>query len=116
MSGGGLCNYKQFEISTIIEAIEKEIKSNKPNGYPYSEMTINHFKRAIEKLKVALIYANRIDWLVSGDDSEKGFHKRLRDDLDNYLMERRKENEKYLKGVLKKLEKRKLENEEEEVV
>jgi hypothetical protein len=30
---------------------------------------------------MAQIYAQRIDWLVSGDDNEDSFHKRLAKDL-----------------------------------
>ena len=29
----------------------------------------------------AYLYVQRIDWLVSGDDSEDGFHERLKEDL-----------------------------------
>ena len=32
-------------------------------------------------MKKAAIYAQRIDWLVSGDDSEESFHARLKRDL-----------------------------------
>jgi hypothetical protein len=34
-------------------------------------------------LNQALIYAQRIDWLVSGDDGEDTFHARLAEDLKN---------------------------------
>lgn len=47
----------------------------------YSKDTINEFKNAIKILKQALIYVDRIDWLISGDDGEEEFHKRLKDEL-----------------------------------
>ena len=33
-------------------------------------------------LKKATIYAQRIDWLVSGDDGEESFLSRLKEDLE----------------------------------
>ena len=51
--------------------------------YPdYSEETLCEFKNAIYYLKKAQIYAQRIDWLISGDDGEKSFHVRLKEELD----------------------------------
>jgi len=35
-------------------------------------------------LELAGIYLQRIDWLVSGDDSEESFHERLQEDLSLY--------------------------------
>ena len=53
------------------------------NYYPdYSKETINEFKNAIKTLKKTSIYVNRLDWLISGDDGEKEFHKRLKIELD----------------------------------
>lgn len=53
-----------------------------PNGYGYSKETIKEFKKAVKYLKKAQIYAQRIDWLLSGDDGEETFHKRLKEDLE----------------------------------
>ena len=33
-------------------------------------------------MKTAAIYAQRIDWLLSGDDGEQSFKERLKEDLD----------------------------------
>lgn len=50
--------------------------------YPdYTEETINEFKKGVEILKMARIYAQRIDWLICGDDGEESFHERLAEDL-----------------------------------
>jgi hypothetical protein len=52
-----------------------------PNICDYSEDTIKEFKQAIDILKKAEVYTQRIDWLLSGDDSEETFHSRLKEDL-----------------------------------
>ena len=90
---GGRFDYLQYRITEIIEGIEEEISNNNadpnpeefwyPNEYRYSEETIAEFRKGISLLKKAQIYAQRIDWLVSGDDSEETFHKRLFEDLKN---------------------------------
>ena len=51
-------------------------------GYSYSPKTIAKFKLARMALLCAEIYAQRIDWLVSGDDGEDSFHSRLDADFD----------------------------------
>lgn len=70
-----------------LEDEEKEyIKKNKrtmPNRYEFSKETIKEFKQGLSILRKAYIYAQRIDWLLSGDDGEESFHKRLKEELDN---------------------------------
>ena len=86
---GGRFDYLQFRITEIIEAIEEEISNNNAEPRPedwfepnnFGEETINEFKQGIEHLKKAQTYAQRIDWLLSGDDGEETFHKRLAEDL-----------------------------------
>lgn len=101
MSGGAF-DYNQYHISTIIDDIESVIcKNNKPISYEeldswerdhydvnnpplyseYSDKTIEEFKNGVIILKKALVYAQRIDWLLSGDDGEETFHERLKRDL-----------------------------------
>ena len=43
--------------------------------------TLLEFKNAIYYLKMAQIYAQRVDWLVSGDDGELSFLQALKYDL-----------------------------------
>lgn len=102
MSGGSLCDYQQFHIRDMWERIQEEIDSNnKPyyenpeyeweelankyffeeGGKRYSDDTIAEFENGIEILKKAYIYAQRIDWLLSGDDGEESFHERLKEEL-----------------------------------
>ena len=50
--------------------------------YPeYTEETIQIFKDAVKILRKAAIYANRIDWLLSGDDGEDNLKERLEEEL-----------------------------------
>jgi hypothetical protein len=78
-----------------LEKTEEEIKEEgwkDPNWYKlypedkfhrkYSEEVLDQFKIAVDKLKEAYIYAQRIDWFVSGDDGEETFLRRLNDDLE----------------------------------
>lgn len=89
MSGGHF-DYKQYTISMIADEIEYLIRSNDdeslnewgrdgPRGY--APETIAEFEKGLRVLREAFIYAQRIDWLVSADDSEEGFRKRLEDEL-----------------------------------
>lgn len=45
------------------------------------------FRRGYVLLRLAEIYAQRIDWLQSGDDGEDTFHKRLAKDIDKFKEE-----------------------------
>jgi hypothetical protein len=48
----------------------------------YTERTLDEFRKGVEILKKASIYANRIDWLLSGDDGEDSFYERLNEELE----------------------------------
>jgi len=91
MSGGHF-DYDQYKIRYIADEIEQIIrKNNVKRGNPakwesefysnYSDETIENFKEAWYLIRKAEIYAQRVDWLVSGDDGEKTFAKRLQEDL-----------------------------------
>ena len=112
MSGGHF-DYYQWHINDIVDSIEDYIyghsldeedidyyiedhwledkekeyviknKHTVPNLYEYSKETIKEFKKGLAILKKAYIYAQRIDWLLSDDDGEESFHKRLKEELDN---------------------------------
>lgn len=43
--------------------------------------TFAEFKKGLHYLKLARVYLHRIDYLVSDDDGEDSFHKRLLEDL-----------------------------------
>lgn len=40
------------------------------------------FKDGYKALRIAEIYTQRIDWLVSGDDGEESFRERLKEELE----------------------------------
>jgi len=89
MSGGHF-DYNQYKIGYIVDEVEQMIYANESQeldewgdrkGYGFSTETMVEFKKALYYLKMAQIYAQRIDWLVSGDDNEDSFHKRLAKDL-----------------------------------
>lgn len=92
MSGGAF-DYQQYRLLDIADRIQKEINHNhiKPdwiapedwNGQKWSDETIAEFKKGITLLTIAETYAQRIDWLLSGDDSEETFHERLKEDLED---------------------------------
>jgi len=111
MSGGHF-DYKQYQISMIIDELQEVINNNKVektkeqlndmfffyntedadayfDKYPelkqhsnYSDEIIEEFKKGLHYLKLAHIYTQRIDYLVSGDDSEENFFKRLKEEID----------------------------------
>ena len=89
MSGGHF-NYTQYQIGQIADEIKLLIERNQdesldefgdPVGLFYSKETIDRFKEAVHALQVAQIYAQRIDWLVCGDDAEESFLARLQTEL-----------------------------------
>ena len=80
MSGGHF-DYNQYRIDDIADETQRVIKENPNREEPYSYMTIAEFKRGVKALKIAGIYAQRMDWLLSGDDGEDDFHERLAAEL-----------------------------------
>jgi len=92
MSGGHF-DYNQYKIGYIADEVDQLIRNNNwqretflgplLEGRAFSAETIAEFDRALVLLRQAQIYAQRIDWLVSGDDSEDSFHARLQEELKN---------------------------------
>jgi hypothetical protein len=105
MSGGAF-NYDQYKIGYMVDQIEETVVKNgvektpedlKQEGwrdpdwykkypedlfhYKYPDEVIEKMKEGIEVLKRAQIYAQRIDWLLSGDDGEESFLRRLEEEL-----------------------------------
>lgn len=105
MSGGHF-DYQQYRMTDIFESIESLLKKNgQPktkeelkdeswrgpewyktypedlNHYKYPDEVVQKFKEGIFFLKKAQIYAQRIDWLISGDDGEETFLSRLKKEL-----------------------------------
>ena len=90
MSGGHF-DYDQYRIGQIADSIQTLINSNDSEerdrwgdrfGRGYKPEVIARFREAVVALRRAEVYAQRIDWLVSGDDGEESFLRRLAEDLD----------------------------------
>ena len=81
---GGKFEYKQYDMNYIADQIEHEVLTNgkKKTDHEYPEEVIEKFKEGIALLRIAAIYTQRIDWLLSGDDREETFLKRLKKDLE----------------------------------
>ena len=102
MSGGAF-EYQQYYIEEIADSIEQEIIEagreipkeiwaknhwygssfdDSDRTYPtYERKTIDIMKRAVYVLRMAYIYAKRIDWMLSGDDGEDTLVERLQEEL-----------------------------------
>ena len=96
MSGGHF-DYNQYRIRSIADSIEQTIRNNgkkikydpaytpgpfDDTHYPaFPPEVIGKFKEGLIILRQAEVYAQRIDWLLSGDDGEESFLERLKEDL-----------------------------------
>jgi hypothetical protein len=102
---GGFFDYNQHKIFDIAEKIQSVIDRNYvlmtedelrrefispetiksyPDAayhYSYPPEVIEKFKEGVELLRKAYVYAHRIDWLLSGDDGEESFLRRLNEEL-----------------------------------
>lgn len=104
---GGIFDYREYAIYEIIEKIEREIQKNGVKKsikdleydswkgddwyinhpeelyhYKYPDYIITELKTTVDLLKRSVIYINRVDYLLSGDDSEETFISRLKNDLE----------------------------------
>lgn len=49
--------------------------------------TVEAMKEAYKQIRIAEIYATRVDWMMSGDDSEENFRERIKEDLAEFEKE-----------------------------
>jgi hypothetical protein len=105
MSGGAF-DYNQYKIGYIADQIDEVIVKNGVEKtpeelkdeswrdpewyekypedkfhYKYPDEVIEKMKEAVKSLKIAQEYAQRVDWLLSGDDGEESFLSRLEENL-----------------------------------
>lgn len=98
---GGYFDYNQYRIDEIADTLERIIRGasnlDSPPSDEYSgessnswaksflaecsPETLQEFKNGLLTLKRAAVYGQRIDWLLSGDDGEESFHRRLKEDF-----------------------------------
>lgn len=93
MSGGAF-DYNQYHIQNMVEEIEDRLsnmgKTIKPDYYygfeetysTYPKDIVRLMEEAVYALKRAYIYAQRVDWYLSGDDDEESFQERLSEELE----------------------------------
>lgn len=77
MSGGHF-DFRQSYCDYIAEDIQNLIE-NRADEFP--EDVIERFKEAVTTLRRAYVMAQRIDWLISGDDGVDSFRRRWEEDL-----------------------------------
>ena len=89
MSGGHF-EYQQYVMLSMIVEIKKIIETNDdktpddwgdPTGCNFRPEVIARLREAVDMLKRAEIMVERIDYLMSGDDSEKTFIKRWNEEI-----------------------------------
>lgn len=118
---GGYFDYWQYHIDRIADDVDNVIESNKMERLPeeterwmkddngkvrdeykyygdYNDDSIELMKQGVWFLKVAAMYAQRIDYLLSGDDGEDSFKRRTENELDELM----KQIPESLADVLKK--------------
>ena len=87
---GGYFQYDQYKIGYIADEVKQLILDNDSTekdeygyekGNHYTQEVIDKFKEAYLLLMKAQIAAQRIDWLVSGDDGPDTFLKRWEKDM-----------------------------------
>jgi hypothetical protein len=103
MSGGHF-EYKQYYIEEIADEIQFQLdkqgtlKSKEDlwmqkeyyEEYPdqkyfliYPTEVQDRMRQAVYYLRIAKVYAHRVDWYLSGDDGEESFISRLENELSN---------------------------------
>jgi hypothetical protein len=89
MSGGHF-DYHQFRIRDIAESIEGIVSENgdltldewgDTKGHGYRPETIALLNEAAHALQRAAEMGQRVDWLISGDDSEESFLSRWKKEV-----------------------------------
>lgn len=103
---GGRYEYRQYGFTDVIDDLKSLIEKNgKPKTkeymkaeywldddwyerhpedkfyHKYPDNVIEEFKNAVDLISRAQVYMHRVDWLLSGDDGDESFIKRLDEDL-----------------------------------
>ena len=81
---GGYFDYVQYQIKDAADKLETVIREA-DDEQSYSIETIQEFVEGYQYLVYAAAFLHRIDWLLSGDDGEENFHKRLAEDIDKIV-------------------------------
>jgi hypothetical protein len=109
MSGGHF-DYQQYRIEDIARSIDELIESNDNDsvneysdrlGFKYPHEIIEKFKETSHTLRQAADMAQRVDWLVSGDNGEDSFLTRWEKEVRPYWQ---KPEEDLIKSEVEKYE------------
>lgn len=73
---GGYWDYAQNKL--LHAAVDIEFECQRQAWEPETEA---EFMAAANALRIAAIYLERVDWLLSSDDSEESFRERLKEQL-----------------------------------
>jgi hypothetical protein len=80
---GGYFDYIQYRFDEPIEQMEEVVQEAiTTNEQGYSDETISNLKDTLTLLKLSKIHLQRTDWLLSGDDGEESFCRRLDEELE----------------------------------
>ena len=80
---GGKWQYLASTIGYMVEDLDAYIarEERKSKADQWMPETMQRLRDGSQALQRAAIYERRIDWLLSGDDGEESFHRRLAADL-----------------------------------
>lgn len=81
---------KDGESIPVLYAIKHCVYEHYPYDLDVLELedsTLESMKDAYRQLRIAEIYAQHVDWMMSGDDSEKAMQKRLQQELQAFEKE-----------------------------
>ncbi len=81
---GGYFDYIQFRMNDAAEQLKRVIERRTYDAdgeYPIPVDILADFTIGLHHLTLAKTYLQRIDWLLSGDDGENSFRKRLEEEL-----------------------------------
>lgn len=98
---GGKFDYQQYRIEDIAVEIDDVIESNDDEsldewgghrGKNYPPEIIEKFREAAHTLRQAAEMAQRVDWLLSGDDGETSFLRRWKNEVRQYWQDSETKN------------------------
>ena len=89
---GGYFDYDQYRIDRIADDVKELLidasKNEEPDYRKYEKFsTYESFVVGWKYLKIAALFAQRIDYLISGDDDEDSFQKRIKEGSLQYARE-----------------------------
>lgn len=76
---GGYFDYQQYHIEATADSIDQIIRE-----HDFKPETLERLKEAAHTLRQAAEMAQRVDWLVSCDDSEDSFLERWKKEVRPY--------------------------------